>query len=119
MFSNIDNSKTLLRELLRINRNNLIACGYEKLSVSSAGAKKLMNIPVDAKYAEIRVESDITDAPALRYLMLGSVVEPTSSEGLALSRLDFFDITGYPNLINFRVIPISGGTNTLHIQYYK
>ncbi len=42
-----------------------------------------------------------------------------STDGLALSRLDFFDVTGYPNLINFRVIPISTGTNTLHIQYYK
>jgi hypothetical protein len=117
MSASIDNSKSLLRELLRVNRNNLLACGYEKLDVSAL--TQLASIPVDAKYAEIRVESDITDTPALRYLMLGSVVEPTSSEGLALSRLDFFDITGYPNLINFRVIPISGGTNTLHIQYYK
>ena len=119
MFSNIDNSKTLLRELLRINRNNLIACGYEKLSVSSAGAKKLMNIPVDAKYAEIRVESSITGVPALRYLALGDIQLPTSTDGLPLSNLDFFDVTGTPNLINLRVIYISGGTNVLHVQYYK
>ncbi len=117
MSASIDNSKSLLRELLRVNRNNLLACGYEKLDVS--GLTGFNNIPVDAKYAEIRVESDITDTPALRYLMLGSIVEPTSTDGLALSRLDFFDVTGYPNLINFRVIPISTGTNTLHIQYYK
>ena len=119
MSASIDNSKSLIRELLRVTRNNLLACGYEKLSVSSAGVKKLMNIPVDAKYAEIRVESSITGASALRYLALGDISLPTATDGLPLSNLDFFDITGTPNLINFRVIYISGGTNVLHVQYYR
>jgi len=33
--------------------------------------------------------------------------------------LDTFDITGAPNLINFRAIQVAAGTHTLHVQYYK
>lgn len=119
MSSNItDNSKSYLRELVRINKFNLTAFAYEALDVSSAGAKSL-TVPTGAVYAEIRVESSVTLGIVLRYLMLGANTLPTSTVGLSLSNLDYFDITGYPNLLNFRVILTQAGTHTVHVQYYR
>jgi len=51
--------------------------------------------------------------------MLGNVTLPTASDGMALNHLDFFDIDNGTNMVNFRVIRTTGGTHTLHIQYYK
>jgi hypothetical protein len=43
---------------------------------------------------------------------------PTTTDGMALSYLDLFDITNGDNVANFKVIAVSG-SHTLHIQYYK
>lgn len=108
------------RQLLTAIRNkkDLIAMGYQKLVVSGASAQAL-TVPSEASYAEIRVESSVTASIPLRYLMLGAATEPTTTDGLALSHLDFFDIPNGDNIRNFRVIEVTAGTHTLHVQYYK
>lgn len=116
--NNIDNAKSYIRELIQLNKYNLTPCGYEKLDVSTAGVKS-MTIPDGAKYAEIRVNSDITSQSPLRYLLLADVIPPTATDGLDLNNLDFFDLTGANILKNFRVIQTIAGTHVLHIQYYK
>jgi len=51
--------------------------------------------------------------------MLGAATPPTTTDGLALNHLDFFDIPDGDNLRNLRFIEASNGTHTLHVQYYK
>lgn len=108
-----DQSKQYLKDLLALTRANLVACGYEKLTV--AGTAVSLTIPTEAKYALIVVQSSIT-TPAIRYLEYGT---PTATDGIPRSDLDAFDVQGYQNLLNFKAIQVSGGTHTLHIQYYK
>jgi hypothetical protein len=109
--------KSYLSELVRLNKYNLIACGYEQLTVAGT-AVGLASIPADAKYALIEVESSLT-TPAIRYLELGANTLPTSALGIRRSTLDAFDVSGMPNLINFRAIQIGAGTHKLNVQYYK
>jgi hypothetical protein len=96
---------------------NLMAFGYQKLTVTGASAQAL-TVPTGALYAEIRVESATTSGIIMRYLMLNSTTPPTTTDGMGLSNLDFFDIPTGDNVANFRVIAVSG-SHTLHIQYYK
>ena len=110
-------SKSYLSELVRLNKYNLIACGYEQLTVAGT-AVGFASIPSDAKYALIEVESSIT-TPTIRYLELGDTTKPTASTGIRRSDSSAFDVTGMPNLINFRAIQVGAGTHKLNIQYYK
>lgn len=110
-------SKSYLAELVRLNKYNLVACGQEQLTVAGT-AVGLASIPSDAKYALIEVESSIT-TPAIRYLELGNTTLPTASLGIRRSNLDAFDVSGMPNLINFRAIQVGVGTHKLNVQYYK
>lgn len=112
-----DNSKSLLGELIKITRYNLKAIGYESLIVSSI-AVKLIAIPENANYALVTVESTFT-TPAIRYLELGDKTLPTSTDGIARSNSDAFDVQGKENLINFRIIQIATGTHTVKVQYYS
>lgn len=96
---------------------NLVAFGYQKLTVTGGTAQSL-TVPTGALYAEIRVESATTTGILMRYLLLGATTLPTTTDGLALSYLDLFDINNGDNVANFRVIAVSG-SHTLHIQYYK
>lgn len=114
----IDNSKSFLRELVRLNNYNFIACGYEKLSVTGT-AGGLSNVPADARYALMELEGDKTAGAMIRYLELGDTTLPTSTTGLRKSDMDGFDVHGYQNLINFRAIQIAPGTNSINVQYYK
>lgn len=111
-----DQSKSYLSELIRLNKKDLIAIGYEKLSVTGTAAG-LASVPTDAKYALVVVESTIASGMAIRYLEYGAA--PTTSDGIGRSNLDAFDIHGKPNMINFKAIQTGAGTHTLHIQYYK
>lgn len=113
-----NSSKSYLSELARLTKKNLIACGYQKLDVSSAGVKSL-TVPIGATYVEISATSSNTTTIPMFYLMLGDTILPTSTDGLPLRDGTFFDTTGSPNLINFRVIRTGADTNTLYIQYYK
>lgn len=114
----IDNNKSYTRELVRMGKYNLLAIGYEKLDVSTAGVKSL-TVPTNAKYAEISAESSVTASVPMRYKLLGASSLPTSSDGHFLNHLTVFDISGKSNLDNFRVIQTGAGTHTLHITYYK
>lgn len=111
---NTQDKNTLYRLLAG---KDLIALGYQKLTVD--GTAKSLTIPAGAIYAELRLESDVVTQVAARYLMLGTTTLPTSTDGLALNNLDFFDINNGTNLVNFRIIQTTPGTHTLHIQYYK
>ena len=111
-------SKSYLQELVRLNKYNLLEFSYEKLDVSTAGVKNL-TVPNGAKYAEISAESSVTATVPMRYKLLGTSSLPTASDGHAITHLLVFDISGKPNLDNFRVIQTGAGTNTLHVTYYK
>lgn len=108
-------SKNTLYRLL--SEKDSVAIGYEKLSVTDT--VKSLTIPSEATYAELRLESDVTASVPVRYLILGNDTLPTSSNGMALNHLDFFDIDNRTNLVNFRVVRTTAGTHTLHVQYYK
>jgi hypothetical protein len=110
-----ENASAVVRAIKQ--KKELIAVGYEKLTVTG-GAAQSLTVPTSAVYAEIRVESATTTGIIMRYLMLGATTPPTTTDGMALSYLDFFDITNGDNVRNFRVIAVSG-SHTLHIQYYK
>ena len=109
-------SKSYLDQLLRQARYNVTAIGYQQLTV--AGTAVALTVPAGATYAMIEVESDLT-TPAIRYLELGDTTLPTASTGIRRSNLDGMDITGRPNLENFRAIQIGAGNHRLNIQYYK
>lgn len=111
-----DQSKQYINELVKLTKKNLIAIGYQQLTV--AGTAVGLTVPAEANYAIVEVESSIT-TPAIRYLELGNKTLPTSSTGIRRSELDAIDVSGYQNLINFRAIQISAGTHVLNIQYYK
>lgn len=111
-------SKSYLSELVRLNKYNLIAFSYQKLDVSTAGVKNL-TVPSGAKYAEISAESSVTATVPMRYKLLGAGSLPTASDGHAITHLLVFDISGKPNLDNFRVIQTGAGSHYLHITYYK
>lgn len=112
----IDNSKSLLRELLRIKNYDLTPISYQQLTVGSSIVS--LTIPINARYAIIQLESSILGA-AIRYLELGDNTLPTSSFGIIRSNLDVIDISGADNLINFRAIQVSAGTHKLNITYYR
>jgi hypothetical protein len=97
-------------------KHNLLAFDYQKLTVTGASAQSL-TVPTGATYAEIRVESATTTGVVMRYLMIPNV-SPTTTDGMALSYLDLFDINTGDNLGNFKVIAVSG-SHTIHVQYYK
>jgi hypothetical protein len=113
-----DQSKSFLSELLKLNKRDKIAIGYEKLSVTGVSAQSLASIPADANYMEIRVESATTTGVIMRYNLLGNSNLPTTTDGMGLTYLDLFDVSGRNNIINFRVIAVSS-THTIHIQYFK
>ena len=108
-----DITKDYLKELLQLTRYNMVACGYQKLTVD--GTVKSLTIPTGARYALCVLQSSIA-TPAVRYLEYGT---PSSTDGIPRSDLDAFDIQGAQNLANFKVTQVAGGTHTLHIQYYK
>ena len=111
---NTQDKNTLYRLL---SPKELIACGYEAINVD--GNVKSLTIPNGATYAELRFESSVATGVTARYLMLGATLEPSSTIGMALSNLDFFDIIAGTNMVNFRVIQATAGTHKLHVQYFK
>lgn len=107
-------SKSYLSELVRLNKYNLLACGYQKLTV--AGTAVALTVPAGAKYADITLESTVTASVPVRYLISQA---PTATDGKALNHLTVFDVTGRPNLEQIKFIQTGAGTHTLHIEYYK
>lgn len=115
----VQTSKALLQSLLTITRANLVAIGWQSLTVDNTAGGVSLTVPTNARYALIVVESTATGT-AVRYLECGpGAATVTSSVGIPRSNLDAFDIQGYQNLLNFRVIQAQAGTHTLSIQYYK
>jgi hypothetical protein len=109
---NTQDKNTLYRLL---SPKELIAFEYEAIIIDGTG--QVLTVPEGAVYAELRLESDVTSGVATRYLMTGN--SPSASDGMALNNLDFFDISGGTNLVNFQIIESASGTHTLHVQYYK
>ncbi len=107
-------SKSYLSELVRLNKYNLLACGYQKLTVN--GTAVALTVPAGAKYADITLESTVTASVPVRYLISQA---PTATDGKALNHLTVFDVTGRPNLEQIKFIQTGAGTHTLHIEYYK
>jgi len=107
-------TKSYVSELVRLNKYNLIAFSYQKLTV--AGTAVALTVPDGAKYADITLESTVTASVPVRYLISAT---PTATDGKALNHLTVFDVTGKPNLDKIKFIQTGAGTHTLHIEYYK
>lgn len=115
-----DQSKSYLSELIRLNKKDLIAIGYQKLTVDGTAGGVSLTVPTNASYALIVLESSVTGQVAIRYLECGNTVYAvTATDGIGRSHLDAFDIDGKENMTNFRAIQTTAGTHTLHVQYYK
>lgn len=113
-----DQSKSYLRELIKLAKKNLTAIAYQKLTVNSTSGGVSLTVPQDANYALIILESDATGI-AIRYLETGPAYPVTTTDGLSRSNGEILDVQGYNNMVNFRAIQAQSGTHTLHIQYYK
>jgi len=107
-----------LDRLVRTNQpENVVACGFQKLTVTGASAQAL-TVPVGTKYAEISVESATTTGFIMRYLCLGATTLPTTTDGMPLAHGTVFDLNSSDAVERFRVIAVSS-THQLNIQYYK
>lgn len=107
-------TKSYVSELVRLNKYNLIAFAYQKLTVNGTAAA--LTVPDGAKYADITLESTVTASVPVRYLISGT---PTATDGKALNHLTTFDVQGTPNLNMIKFIQTGAGTHTLHIEYYR
>lgn len=109
---------TQFNAIIRTNMpDNVVACGYQKLTVTGANAQSL-TVPSGSKYAELSVESATTTGFIIRFLNLGAATLPTTTDGMPLAHGTVFDLSTSDSINNFRVIAISG-SHTLHIQYFK
>ena len=111
-----DQSNSYLSELVSLNKRNLVAIGYQKITIT--GSVSSFTVPTDAKYALCVLESSATGV-AVRYLELGGLTLPTTTIGLPRSNGDSFDVQGAQNLTNFRATQAQGGTHSLNVVYYK
>lgn len=114
----IDQNKFYTAELVRIAKQDLIAIGYQNLTIDNTTGGVSLTVPNNAKYALCVIESTAMGI-AIRYLETGPIIVVSSTEGIPRSNLDSFDIFGYTNLINFRAIQAQSGTHSIKIQYYK
>lgn len=114
----IDQTKVYTAQLVNLAKQNLIAIGYQNLTVDGTAGGLALTVPADAKYALVVVESADTGT-AIRYLETGPLFPVTTSNGIPRSNLDVFDIQGYQNLKQFRAIRVQSGTTNLQVQYYK
>lgn len=112
----IDSNTTAIIRALKL-KDTYVAAGYQKLSVTGGTAQSL-TVPTGTIYAEIQAESATTTGAIMRYLLLGDGTAPTTTSGIFLVHGQIYDVPNADNIVNFRVIAISG-THTLHIQYYK
>ena len=112
-----DQSKSYLSELVSLSKRNLVAIGYQQITIT--GSVSSFTVPADAKYALCVLESTATTGVAIRYLELGDLTLPTTTTGLPRSTGDSFDVQGAQNLTNFRAIQAQGGTHSLNVVYYK
>jgi len=115
---NGDQGKIYLYELLKLAKKDLVAIGYQNLTVDNTTGGVSLTVPVDARYALVVTESSATGT-AIRYLETGPIYPVTSSNGIPRANLEGFDIQGHQNLLNFRAIQAQSGTHNLQIQYYK
>ena len=111
-----DQSKSYLSELVSLSKRNLVAIGYQQITIT--GSISSFTVPADAKYALCVLESTATGI-AVRYLALGGLTLPTTTTGLPRSTGDSFDVQGAQNLTNFRAIQAQAGTHVLNVVYYK
>lgn len=112
---------TIETELASIKRALLpkeyVANGYEALDFSTAGAKAF-TVPAGTSYAEVKIESSVTSGIIGRRLNMGTTTLPTSSVGISVVHMDYFDIIGYDAIQRFRIILTQAGTHIAHVQYY-
>jgi len=109
-------SKSYLSNLVKQGLNSFKAFSYESITVD--GTVKNLNIPVNAKYALITVESSITTGVIARYLETKQTTVSTTN-GLALRDGSVIDITDAQNLSGFQITQAQGGTHVIKVQYYK
>ncbi len=115
----MDNRELLQKITSILINDDYYCCGYEALDFSIAGVKQ-PTVPDKAMYMEIRIESsDVTGAIIGRYLNLGTTTLPTSTAGMAVANMDYFDVTGSDAVNRFRIIQVIGGTHIAHIQYLR
>jgi len=109
-------SKSYLSALLKNSNNSFKAFSYESITVD--GTVKNLTIPINAKYALITVESDVTSGVVARYLETKQTPVSTTN-GLSLRDGSVIDITDAQNLIGFQITQAQAGTHVIKVQYYK
>lgn len=115
-----DQTKEYIKDLVRLAKQNLIAIGYQNLTIDNTSGGVSLTVPLTAKYALIVVESSVIDGTAvIRYLETGPAFPVTNSNGIPRAHLEVFDIQGYQNLVNTKLIQAQAGTHNIQIQYYK
>lgn len=92
---------------------NLEAIKYEQIQINASITN--LNPPVDAQFALIVLESDIKNAPAIRFRE--DNIDPSSAEGVPLTNLGTYTIL-LENLKKFRATQAQNGTHLLNIVYY-
>jgi len=116
MSSFSDQSKSYLKELVRVALNSPKAIGYEKITVD--GTIKNLTVPVGATYAKITLESADTSGIAARFLQ-SKAITITTALGMPLYNGTSADILDYQNLVNFQIIRVQSGATSLNVEYFR
>lgn len=101
----------------------MVACGFQQLTVTGGTAQSL-TVPTGAVFAQLRVISATVDGSIVMYgSQYGSTTPPTggavgTATGMALAYMDYFEIDGNTNIVNYKVIAASG-THYLCVTFFK
>lgn len=110
-----DNSEKYLRTLVSQGVGGFKCFNYESILITNT--LSLLNVPAEARYAQMIVESTATGI-ALRYLQT-KVLNVTSTIGMPLFNGGYIEVIDIANLLDFQVIKDQPGTTVLNVLYFK
>ncbi|MFD1632037.1 hypothetical protein [Pseudopedobacter beijingensis] len=96
------------------------AIGHLTIDLTTSGAGALPNVTGNTVTALIFIEAapgSAENTVIARYWQDGSA--PTTDEGFPLKANQFFEIKGYANIVNLRLISVNSLAHTLQIQYFS
>ncbi|ADY51439.1 hypothetical protein Pedsa_0867 [Pseudopedobacter saltans DSM 12145] len=96
------------------------AIGHLTIDLHTTSAGALPYVTGNTVSALIYIEAatgSAENAIIARYWQDGSA--PTTEEGFPLKANQFFEIKGYANIVNFRIITANALAHTLQIQYFS
>ena len=107
-------------ELLYGLTTGLNCLGYEEIIVGNVTAVPLTTIPVNATFAVIVAEGDVTNTDQTRVVRYREdTVSPTPSTGMPLGDLTIYECGGVDNMANIKFIGIEASkSQKLRVSYY-